>query len=317
MKNKGKIRKLQEERRFEKKSEKVLPSFSHVGSVELTKNEAEVLYFLTVEGISIHNIALRRQTSRRAVDYIVKSLKKKGVLTRTFSNLLKKGCTPQNLRRFRLHGQEFHIGILYKDNRYKELLEKGNIVYKDGWTVRLYRDSLEVYCSLSFFGDSIDKITGESVEALHRFLVSLEHDFKLILIKPRVMNIRQVKAHYAEINNEMAKEVENQGERVSIKTTDDGKLWFLIDNSFNLHEAETVHPQTSKADMKEVIAPFLNDLRDSKPPLPSEMWKLLGEVVKAQHTQALQMQVFLDLMMPKKSEKKEEADDEPLGWYIG
>ena len=47
-----------------------------------------------------------------------------------------------------------------------------------------------------------------------------------------------------------------------VYTTEDHKLWFTIDNSLNLHEAETQHPKTAKHDMQEVVRPFFNDMRD-------------------------------------------------------
>ena len=86
--------------------------------------------------------------------------------------------------------------------------------------------------------------------------------------------------HYAETNNELAQECEKKAYKVRVYTTSDSKLWFLIDNSFNLHEAETVHPETAKEDMGNIVKPFFNDLRDNKPPLPSEMWVILSELAK-------------------------------------
>jgi len=267
------------------------------GKIEqsLTNAEQEVLTLLTQEFLTPKKIATRRRCTKQAISKIIKKLRKKGLINQ-FSEEVDKSrptCQPlnsygyQNIPSFpvehqiRLHGQEFNIKILYKDQRYKKILEKSNTINIDGNTIRLYRNSIEIYSGQSFYADDPQKATAISFQYWNRLFAKLENDLKLILIKPRAQNIKLVNQHYSEINNELAEECEKKAEKVRVYTTDDGKLWFLIDNSFNLHEAETTHPQTSKQDMGDVIKPFFNDLRDNNPPIPSIIWQITAENTKA------------------------------------
>lgn len=180
--------------------------------------------------------------------------------------------------KIRLHGQEFNIRILFKDHRYKGKV--GGVVYIDGNTIRLFRDTIEVYSGQSFYADDVQKATIDSFKYWNRFFLRLESEFKVILIKPRSQNIKLVNQHYSEVNNEFAEECERKGDKIKVYTTEDGKLWFTIDNSFNLHEAETLHPQTAKEDMSDSVRPFFNDLRDNRPPTLSQLMQVFDKIAK-------------------------------------
>jgi len=264
------------------------------GSKQLSKAQQDVLYLLTKEFLTINKIAIRRGTSNKAVYKIIKRLKKKGIVSNLEQGVEKNLCGFQPFKKvsinntptfpvehqIRLHSQEFNIRILYKDQKYKNLLSKAklnkaNTIYIDGNTIRLFKNTIEVYSGHSFYADDVKTATADSFIYWNRLFSILENDLKVILIKSRSQNIKLVKHHYAEINNEFAKDCEVKADKIKVYTTDDNKIWFLIDNSFNLHEAETIHPTTARQDM-DIIKPFFNDLRDKKPPLLSEVWQVLG-----------------------------------------
>lgn len=204
------------------------------------------------------------------------------------------------VERIRLHAQEWNINLLYKGPAYKNLKEKGNTLFIDGNTIRLYNDSIEVYSGQSFTGEDAQKATAESFKYWSRFFVRLEHDLKVVILKPRKANFRLVNSHYAEMDNELAKECDVSGDKIRVQTTDDGKLWGLLDNSFNLHECETVHPETSKNDMQAVVAPFFNDLRDKQPPKASELstaiWQTQQQLSQLAESQKLMITTFQTLL---------------------
>lgn len=238
---------------------------------KLSPTEQEVLYLLTTDFLTPNKIALRRNCSTQYIYKVIRNLKKKGALKLGFTKVAKTQPTTQPNNQIRLHGQEFNIKIIWKDERYTSTLSKANQLHIDNNTVRLYKHSIEIYSGQSFLGDTAHKATSRSMEYWNKFLLRLEQELRVILIKSRSQNIKIVNAHYAQINNGLAKECEKDKHKVRIYTNDDGKLWFTIDNSFNLNEAETLHPQTSKQDMGEVVEPFFNDLRDNKPPLSSDI----------------------------------------------
>lgn len=276
--------------------------------------QREVLLFLTEEYLTPRQISIRRGTSLQAVYNVIAKLKKKGLISGNVWGGFKKSEPLRrggfNLRHgIRLHGQEFNIKILFRSTQYQKLLSKSNYVYFDNNTIKLCKDSVEVYAGKdkSFMGEDIQRATALSFQYWNKFFRWLEDHLKVILIKPRSRNIKLVNNHYAEINNEIAKECNVNKEKISIYTTEDGKLWFKIDNSFQLNEAESLHPQTAKEDMQKVKATF-NDLRDKPSYLPSEIkatvdttLALVKEVATAQLNQTKLMEAMLP--KPPKEEK--------------
>jgi DNA-binding CsgD family transcriptional regulator len=261
------------------------------GHEKLTPAEEEVLFLLTNELLTPKQIQIRRGCSQQAVNKILQNLKKKGAYNPSNKMVVKNQCTIQpnsggvqpktpKVNQIRLHGQEWNIKILFKDYKYKKIQENNNTIELDGNTVRLYKDSIEIYSGHSFYASDAQKATGKSFVYWNRFFARLEHHLKVILIKDRCQNINLVNNHYAEINNELAEESEKRGYKIRVSTTEDNKIWFTIDNSFNLHEAETQHPQTAKRDMEEVVKPFFNDLRDNNHYLPSEIKETLNIATK-------------------------------------
>lgn len=228
---------------------------------KITKKEEEVLNLLTKEFLTVKQASIRRGKSLTSTYKIIKKLKEKGYLTNNYQKVEKsRGTFKPLLNGIRLHALEFNVKILFKNAKYSKI--DNRLLNFDGNTVKLYRDSLEVYINRSFFGESVEKVTALGFDYANVFFHRLEDYLKVILIKPRALNVSLVKAEYSEVNNELAKDVIVKGEKLKVYSRDDGKLWFLIDNSFNLFEAETVHPETSKRDMGLIVQPFFNDLRD-------------------------------------------------------
>jgi len=282
---------------------------------KLTKTELEVALLLSKEFLTPKQISIRRQTSVQAVYKVINKLKDKGAIKRSFDMVEKTLPTLQPNSTFyshgiRLHGIEFNVKILFCNNRYKEVLKKSNLFYVDGNTINLYRNSLEIYGNKSFFADDVAGVMRKSVEYFHRIFVRLEHDLNIIILKNRSQNIRMVNAHFSEVNNEFARECNTRADKIRVYTRDDGKLWFMIDNSFNLHEAETLHSKTAKEDMEEVVKPFFNDLRDNKPPLLSDVMKVLNETATLHKETASGLSAVVNYM--KSQIPKNNVDEEDL-----
>jgi len=232
---------------------------------KLSKDQSHVLDLLTSQFLTIKQVAVIRKTSVQAVYKIVRKLKKKGLLysrsggfNRGFKKDISTHIKPKQSG-IRLHGQEFNIKILYKDHRYVDIMKKSNIIYIEDHTIRLYRNSIEIYANKSFWGEDENRATYISLEYWTKFFFKLEEYLKIILIKPRRSNIKLVNQHYADVNNEIAESSIEKQQHIRIYSKEDGKLRFLIDNSLNLKEAETVHPIDAKEDMTSVKT-FLTDL---------------------------------------------------------
>jgi len=263
----------------------------------LTAVQSEILYLISKEFLTSKQVACRRKTSVQAVNKVVRKLKKLGLLGVAKIGVSKNRCTLKPFEKIRLHGEELNVRILYKDERYLRVV--GRTVSLDGNTVRCFKNSLEIYSGQSFFGSDPRSALSRSMSYWPRFFSRLEHEFNIIVFKPRSQNIKFVKAHFAEVGNAFARDCEVRGDKIVVRSTDDGKLWFLIDNSFNLHEAETVHPESSFDDMDGVIQPFFNDLRDNRPPTLSEIMVLLDKLAVQNLETASGLGVVVRLLTPK------------------
>lgn len=251
-----------------------------IKSVGLSSAEKEVKHLIDDEFLTVKQIAQRRSTTVQAVYKILKKVNNKTGFKQHLNRVEKVEST-HSKSDIRLHGQEFNIRILWQDNKYQELLEKSNIVFWDGNSVRLYKNSIEIYSGQSFFGKDEQMATSSSLEYWKRFIGRLEHDLKTILIKPRSRNIRVVNHHYARGNSEIAENAINEKERIWIYAEEDGKLAFITDNSFGFKEDETVHPITAQPDRK-AIDKQVNDWRLRDPPTNSELANNIKEVIEGQ-----------------------------------
>lgn len=290
------------------------------GVSTLTNSEQDVLILLTNEFLTTKQIAIRRKCTERRIQKIIQSLKEKGRYSHTVRKNLST-CEHANISSsfngIRLHGQELHINILYKDDRYKKRLETCNLINIDGNSIRLFRDAIEIYLVKDFYADDVQKATAQSMAYIQRLLTIAENDLKLILVKPRAENIKLVNAHYAEIHNEIAKDLNVKAEKLRIYANDDGKLWFLIDNSFNLHEAEALHPETSKHDMEKVKAQF-NDIRNNPNlPLISDVYRLVAELSFHEKEIAAGLNSVVTLLKSQLPEKHEEIVPKERPDYYG
>lgn len=255
---------------------------------DLTSSEKEVLHLLTKEFLTPKQVQIRRKCSQQAISKIICSLKRKGALNSTLKQVVNIQSTKQPNHQIRLHGQEFNIDILYKDERYKKRIEQGNTLIEDGNTIRLYKNSIEIYSGQNFYAEDSQKATIDSFHYWNRFFVSLEHKLNIIIIKSGSFNIKLVNNHYSEINNELARDINIKAERIKVYATEDGKIWFTIDNSFNLNEAEAIKPESAKQDITKVVAHF-NDIRDNEHLPISKLSIILADTVKNLNTLTIQV----------------------------
>lgn len=288
----------------------------------LTKNEQEVLDALTIEFLTPKQVALRRKITRQAVYKFVKNIRAKGYLN---FKVMKENSFFQSTQatknisthRIRLHSQEWNIAILRKTQQYEAIRKRVNHIIIDDNIVRLYTNSVEIYSKKSFLGISPQETVGLSLDYWNKFIVRLQTELCVDLIKPKYQNIKLVTSHFAETNNEFAKETEKENIKIKIYTQDDGRLWFVIDNSFNLHEAETLHPETSKPDM-EIIQSFFNDLRDKPPATISELMMIVKALAEQNKETLAGLLVLVKLLggnpLPT---GQEEENNKNMPSYIG
>lgn len=265
-------------------------------SKSITKVQKEVLGYVLRDHLTINKIAKIRGKSPRSVYKIVQRLKQNGWLSgsqiKRFTNL---GVTPKKVQKFkgkptiRLHGVSFKIKILTSSKFYEEYRQNKNVEYIDNNTLMLYKQTLILHISKDFISDQVFKCTRDMFNYLNRILLRIENQLGIIIVRERYTTVKLRSWHYAEINNELAKDCNDKKVKIEIYCRDDGRIWFKIDNSFNLNEAETLHTETAERDMIK-LREYFNDIRDHQLVLPSQMYKMMIMITKNQVTFDANMQ---------------------------
>jgi len=137
----------------------------------------------------------------------------------------------------------------------------GQRIIHKGRKVWLTNKSVIVYEKSSYFSDIS---TNAKSHAIYNF-ISLTKSLERLLHADfteragRQYTFKVSRQHYALVKNALAKQYDAQNKKLNVYS--DKGLWFVIDNSFNLHEAETVHPETADTDNIKVQN-FFNSLKE-------------------------------------------------------
>lgn len=232
------------------------------------------------------------------------------------SNPLPQIQPPRSLKKFkryiRLHAQEWNIKLLWKSDHYDQLRIQGNLIDLDNNRIRLHNESLEIYSGKDFSAEDELRATALSFQYWNKFFVRLENHLKILIIKNRVHNISLVNSHYAEVDNELAREYEKKKIQLNIYAVEDGKLWFKIDNSFDLHEAETLHPGTAKDDMTKVRAHF-NDIRSNEHIPLSRLSHYVADTQRQINEISHGLKIIVDILKPKEDPTQEKLKPDYMG----
>ena len=134
------------------------------------------------------------------------------------------------------------------------------ILYK-GRKVWLTNKSVIIYEKSSYLAETA---ANAKSHAIYNFISLIKGIEKLLHADfteraGRQYSFKVSRQHYALIKNALAKQYDAEGKKLNIYS--DKGLWFVIDNSFNLHEAETVHPETADTDNINVQN-FFNSLKE-------------------------------------------------------
>ncbi len=154
----------------------------------------------------------------------------------------------------------------------REILKKNNIDFKplnnmygnaelirsNGRKVILTPKSLMIYEKSSYFADTSNKAQSLALYELGKLIKSLEKQLGANFSFKGQYKIKISRQHYALIKNSLARQYDEQGKKLACYFA--GEQWLVIDNSFNLHELETIHPATSPTDNEKVLD-FFNSLK--------------------------------------------------------
>lgn len=150
-----------------------------------------------------------------------------------------------------------------------------------GRKVWVTNKSIIIYEKASFLSDSAGVSKNHAVSELLKVIRGLEGLLKADFRVGGKYKFCVCRQHYALVKNALAKQFDAEGKRLNVYC--DGGLWFLIDNSFNLHEAECVHVKTGVSDTNKVQS-FFNGLKVVDDYTPGKVLEMLGKTASVQET---------------------------------
>lgn len=196
----------------------------------------------------------------------------------------------------RAHAFQFTLSInpnIRGWDKREEILKKLGIKFKPlnifgggqafefkGRKVWLTRKSIIVFEKSSYMAENSTEARKYAVYDFLSFIGALERYLKADFGASRKnIKFKVSRQHYALIKNALAKQYDKEGKKLEV--SNEKGQWFIIDNSFNLHEAETIHPQTADQDNLKVQN-FFNGIKKFEGFTPEFVVNSLGGVMKTQ-----------------------------------
>lgn len=224
------------------------------------------------------SIAMKLNYSERQIRRIIAILRRNGIIKKKGYGVYEAigqighDTTGRSkvLHEIRGHGFVFNLKIprFYHWKQRKDFLNKNNIKYKD----LKYCQSIEIYDNKvwlsdktitiylkrekSFTDKTADLSEKKAIDYLFKIIKRLENIFNISLEINKAYQFTTSRKHFARINDTLAKKCNGTRTKIFLRLQDG---IFLIDNSYNMNEAET-QGNESKKYMDQIYLKFLDDL---------------------------------------------------------
>ena len=166
---------------------------------------------------------------------------------------------PKGLRNWNNSKREKYLKA--NDIPYKHLNIGGagqRIMVKDR-KVWLTNPSIIIYDRSSYFAEAALEAKNTAIATHLSIIKHIERLLHTSFMIGDDYKFKVSRQHYALIYNALAEQYNREGIKLEIRTAKG--VWFLIDDSYSMNEAETVHPSTAMTDNKKVQE-FFNGLKD-------------------------------------------------------
>jgi hypothetical protein len=181
---------------------------------------------------------------------------------------------PENLRNWERREEIFtKQGIEFKPYFVGGVKRGQQIKFKDK-VVQLTDGSIIIQVAESYVSETAKEAKSSAVYDFLSVVKSLEGYLGAAFTVKGNYQFKVSRQHYALIKNALAKQYDQEGKKLEVYNTNG--LWFIIDNSFNLHEAETVHPVTADGDNKKV-QDFFNGVKQYEGFTPQFVINSIGQ----------------------------------------
>jgi hypothetical protein len=166
---------------------------------------------------------------------------------------------PKNMRNWTIKKREQYLDR--HNIPYKSLKTGGQRLIINECKTILYNKSIVIYDTHSYFAEKAIDAKGGAINSFLKIIKKVERMLHTEFQIGSDYKFRVARQHYALIKNALAEQFDQDGQKLEVRAEGDGSLWFLIDNSFNLHEAETVHPKTAMTD-NQTVKDWFNSLKE-------------------------------------------------------
>jgi len=276
---------------------------------EEVKNKESKNFYLTVynqikEGVRPSEICKEFNISKQKLNYYLSSLKRSGCIRkigygvweicREFDEKKVKETTrlakyqPVNIKPDYVRGHAFQFKLkipkLRNWEKREEVLKKKGIKFKElnhligkgqeitikDKKIWLTNKSIIIFEKSSYLTKTAKDARQYAMYDLFELVRSLESTLVASFKINKKYRFKVSRQHYSLVKNALAKQYKRDGKKLQVYSEDG--LWFVIDNSYNLHEAETVHPETAVDDNTKVQN-FFNGLKETENYTPQIMMK--------------------------------------------
>jgi len=222
---------------------------------ELKKIFLNDIISLLSNGKNPSTISKELNVSEQRINYYIKTLKAKGLIKKVSYGTWE---TTKNLsavtNEIRGHAFQWVIKLEKRFDWSKLLIDKNiqfrlipsNKAYRiilNDKKIWLNKKSIVIYDKESYFSTTALESRKIAVYSMIETLNILKNKLN---IEFDITDFKVSRHHYSLIKNNLAIQCDKEGKRINIFNKNG--LWFTIDNSYNLHEAETLHPETALID---------------------------------------------------------------------
>jgi len=248
------------------------------------------IYFFVKQGLNPTQIMKKLKLTKQRVNYYISSLKKRNLIRKIGYGVweITGNYIPNKSKNQSMRHQVPSVNLLTPDlvrghafifvfalpnnlrnwDKREKVLARLKIPFKRmNWygtaqkivfqkhKIVLTNKSIVIYEKKSFFADNSTESKSLAVSYILNLVKALESrfnaNFRYSMGQYRFRISRQ---HYSLIKNSLAKQYDEEGNQLYIY--DAGEPWLVIDNSFNLHELETLHARTADKDSIKVKSFF-------------------------------------------------------------
>lgn len=208
----------------------------------------------------------------------------------------------------RAHAFMFHLKIpkLKNWNRREEYLNKKGIKYKTlnnigkgqkitirGFNIHLKNNSIIFYTKESYISKLAGHAKSTALYDFHSTIRTLENILNASFQIRKKYVFKVCKEHYALIKNCLARQYDKPGKR-KLYVYDMKGLWFLIDNSYKLHEAETIRTGEAVDDNEGIQEYFNSHKRTNFKATPEFILERIEELIEDRKYHAENMRTHVE-----------------------